>query len=411
MNLQLQYNLKRGMRLFLRALLAFLLAGMAYFFYQPGMRVFNTNLVNPLYAHVENLAPWLYVVVCFIVFFLFLFLFLFALSNYYDHKREREAKLVLNFEEFFSERLSEYLLSDRYADLDERTVFVESVAPYTRKSIQVEVFFNIYTRIQETVTINLSPKFITLLKDLRLYEKQESFLYSNKIDKRIIGMKMLSYLRINDFNKRILYYTQSPSYALRSEAFAALIRLMDNNDKRISFIGDQHSLSLLDINVVVNAVLKNFKTDIDYASLLTSAQVCKKIVGALLIKHRKLSEYSHLLFKDANLGTRNLLLRQSAWDSFLELSEESEFVEVIMRNFDAEDEEVKVMILKKLSEAEDERFLEFLGNIAESQPLLVKIAALKTLFNSDISRFISFKDSTDVELKKAFKEVSDININ
>ncbi|PWD97924.1 hypothetical protein [Marinilabilia rubra] len=411
MNLQLRLYFKRGIKIFLRTLLVLLITGMAYFFYQPGVRIFNTNVDNPFYARVANLEPWLYLVVCLIVFFLFLFLFLFFLSYYFDLKRKREAKLVLIHENFFSERLSEYLLCAKYENLEERKAFVRTIAPFTRKTFQIEVLFNTYTFIQETLAINLSHKFIILLKDLRLYNRQKSFLYSSRIYKRIIGMKMLSYLRIADFNKRILYYTHSPNYALRTEAFAALVRLMDNTDQRLSFIGEHHSLSLLEINVVVNAVLKNFKTDIDYKSLLTATQVCKKIVGAQLIKHRKLNEYSHLLFEGQNIGTRNLLLRQSVWDSFLELSEESEFVDVILERFDAEAEEVKILILEKLSEAENPRFLEFLGDIVERQPLLVKVEALKTLFNSDIVRFITFKGSTDIELKKAFNEVSDININ
>lgn len=411
MNLQLRLYFKKGIKIFLRILLVLFLTGAAYFFYQPGVRIINVNLVNPFYSHVGNLEPWLYVVVCFIVIFLFLFLFLFFLSNYYDNKRKREARLVFNHEKFFSERLSEYLLCDKYEHPEERKAFVRTIAPYTRKSFQIEVLFNTYTLIQETLAINLSPKFIILLKDLRLYDKQESFLYSSRIHKRIIGMKMLSYLRITDFNKRILYYTQSPNFALRTEAFAALVRLMDNTDQRLSFIGGQHSLSLLEINVVVNAVLKNFKTDIDYTRLLTSTQVCKKIIGAQLIKHRKLNEYSHLLFEGQYKGTRNLLLRKSVWDSFLELSEESEFVDVILNRFDAEAEEIKILILEKLSEVENPMFLGFLSDIVEQQSLLVKIEALRTLFNSDISRFISFKNATDIELKKAFNEVTDININ
>jgi len=168
---------------------------------------------------------------------------------------------------------------------------------------------------------------------------------------------------------------------------------------------------LLDINVMVNAVLKNFKADIDYESLLTSNYVYKKIVGALLIKNRKLKEYKHLLFQEQQTDTRNLLLRQTKWDSFLELADESETADAVLNKFENEPDEVKVLILEKLHQIKDVHLKDFLVKVAEKQSLLVKIEILKILFNNDINRFLLFKDSDDLELNKAFNEVSDININ
>lgn len=407
MNLLLRLYLKRTLTI----LLVLLIISLIYFFYQPGVTVFNNNIANPVYPHVEDLKLWLYFVVCFIAVTLIFFSILFLLSIYYDYKRERNARLTSGYEKYFAEKLSEYLLSEKYNDKHERDAFVRSVKPYTVKWIQIDALFSIYTRIQEAVTINFSSKFILLLKDLGLYDKQKKLLYSISNVQRIIAMKMLSYLRINDYNDRILYYTKSKNHALRTEADAALVRLMGNTDTGLSFIEQKYTLSLLDINVLVNAVLKNFKTDIDYEGLLTSNYVSKKIVGALLIKDRKLKEYKHLLFQKPYTVTQNLLLRQTIWDSFLELADESETVHAVMRDFENEPDEVKMLILEKLHQIKDVRFKEFLAKIAERQSLLVKIEILKILFNNDIKRFISFKDSKDSELRKAFNEVTDMNIN
>ncbi|MEF8810541.1 MAG: hypothetical protein V5A47_06445 [Bacteroidales bacterium] len=319
--------------------------------------------------------------------------------------------MTLKYEKYFAEKLADYLLSEKYNNTHERNAFVSTVKPFTVKWIQIYALFSVYTRIQEALTIDLSPKFTILLKDLGLYNKQKALLYSLNNVERIIAMKMLSYLRINDYNERILYYTKSRNYALRTEAFAALVRLKGNTDTGLSFIEGKHRLSLLDINVIVNAVLKNFKTDIDYENLLTSNHVCKKIVGALLIKNRKLKEYKHLLFQEQYSKIRNLLLRQTIWDSFLDLAEEREAVDAVLENFDAEPDEVKLIILDKLQEIDNERLQSFMVRICEYQPLLVKIKILKILFNNDISRFLFFKDSDDIELKKAFNEITDININ
>ncbi|MBS3775455.1 MAG: hypothetical protein KGY70_09720 [Bacteroidales bacterium] len=315
------------------------------------------------------------------------------------------------YEKYFAEKLADYLLSEKYNNAHEKNAFVSTIKPFTVKWIQIFALFSVYTRIQEALTIDLSPKFTILLKDLGLYNKQKALLYSLNNVERIIAMKMLSYLRINDYNERILYYTKSRNYALRTEAFAALVRLKGNSDTKLSFIEGKHRLSLLDMNVIVNAVLKNFKTNIDYEHLLTSNHVSKKIVGALLIKNRKLKEYKHLLFQEQYSKIRNLLLRQTVWDSFLDLAEEREAVDAVLENFDAEPDEVKSTILDKMQEADNERLQSFMVRISENQPLLIKIKILRILFNNDISRFLSFKDSNDIELKKAFNEISDININ
>jgi hypothetical protein len=411
MNLLLRLYFKKTIEILLQVALGILLISLVYFFYQSEVTVFKHTFFNPFYAYVKDLELWLYFVVCFIVVTFFLFFTLYVFSFYYDAKRKRNAGLTLRYEKFFAEKLSEFLLSERYDNKEERKAFISSLYRFTKKRIQIDALFSIYTRIQETLAIDLSSKFIILLKDIGLYHKQKSFLYRRKNDKRIIAMKMLSYLRINDYNDRILYYTKSHNYALRTEAYAALVRLLGNNDKELSFIGDKHRLSLLDINVVVNAVLKNFKTEIDYESLLTSNHVCKKIVGALLIKNRKLKEYNHLLFQNQYIETRNLLLRQAMWDSFLDLAEESDAVDAILEKFDDEPDEVKLLILEKSHEIEAPRFNDFIVEKIESQSLLVKIEILKILFNNDVGRFIFFKDSNDLEVKKAFNEVSDININ
>ena len=384
---------------------------LVYFFYTPGITIYNINIVNPFYAQVMGLETWLYFVVCFIFISLILFLILFLLSIYYDIKREREARLTLTYEKYFAEKLADYLLSEKYNNKHERNVFVSTVKPFTVKWIQIYALFSIYTRIQETLTINLSPKFIILLKDLELYDKQKTLLYSLNIAERIIAMKLLSYLRIRDYNERILYYTKRKNHALRTEADAALVRLMGNTDTNLSFIEQKYRLSLLDINVMVNAILKNFKTDIDYEGLLTSNYVYKKIVGALLIKNRKLKGYKHLLFKEQQTDTRNLLLRRTKWASFLQLADESETVDAVLKDFENEPDEVKFLILEKLHQIKDVHLKDFLVKVAEKQSLLVKIEILKILFNNDISRFLLFKDSDDLELNKAFNEVSDININ
>lgn len=162
MGLLLRLYFKKIFQIFPWVILVSLLISLVYFFYQPEVTVFKYNIANPFYAQVKNLELWLYFVVCFIVVTFFLFFTLYVFSFYYDAKRERSASLTSRYEKFFAEKLAEYLLSERYDDKHERNAFVKSIYRFTGKRIQIDALFSIYTRIQETLTINLSAKFKTL---------------------------------------------------------------------------------------------------------------------------------------------------------------------------------------------------------------------------------------------------------
>ena len=403
--------LKKLNKILLRIVLGALLVLPVYFFYQPSINILNTIIYNPFYIYTEQLELWLYLVLYFsIISFINVFV-LFFLSVYFDYKREKTSKRRLRYEKFFTERITEYLLSNEYDNEGKTDEFASHLKPFTKKRIQVEALFSTYTKIQETLALNLSEKFKILLKKLDIYEKQKAFLYSNNNDERMIAMKMLSYLRIHDFKDRIGLYAKSKNHALRTEAFAALIRLMEKDNVLVKFIGMQYNLSLLDINVVFNAVLKNFKTEIDYDTLLKSALERKTIIGALLVKFRNLKEYNEHLINHIASDNNNILLRQMVWDAFLETASKTKAIEMINTHLLNEPDDVQQVILEKANEFNDKSLNENLVANIEQFSLLSKIEALKALFRNDVNRFIDFKYSENSETIKAFNEVSDININ
>lgn len=408
---------KKIFTVFLRLLLILLVLIPVYFFYQPQISLFDVTINNPFYKYIESLEVWLYLILYFsIVSFINVFIFFF-LSIYFDYKKEKTSKMRVRYEKFFAERLTEYLLFEKYNDEKRTDEFVKSIKHFTKKRIQIDAIFSTYTKIQETLALDLSEKFKLVLKKLGIYNKQKLFLYSNSNDERIIAMKMLSYLRIQDHKDRITFYSKSKNHALRTEAFAALIRLMEKDDVLTAFIKQKHDLSLLDINVVINAVLKNFKTKIDYESLLNSTLLRKIIIGSLLVKYRNLNQYNKLLLNHIKNGNSNIkgnhyiLLRNIVWDAFLETADENVALEAITSHLNIEPDEVKQVILEKSYKIKDKRLTELISNIIESLTLINKVEALKILFNTDVNRFIDFKYSENKETVKAFNEVSDININ
>ncbi len=402
--------IKKIFKLSVYIILALLALFMVYFFYQPEVEFLNMVIYNPFYDYIKNLQLWLYLVLYFsIISFINVFI-LFFLSLYFSYRRERALNLKSRYDKIFAERLTDYLLTDRYNEEHNKAKFIKSIKRITKNHLQIESLFSVYTKIQETLTIDLSHKFKTLLKETGIYYKQKVFLYSDNPDERIIAMKMLSYLRINDFENRILYYSNSKNHAIRTEAFASLIRLMDKDANLISFIGEQHRLSLLDINVVINAVLKNFKMYINYPALVASPRVYKAIIGLMLIKCREKTEYAHLIFLHKHLESNDNMLKLIAWDCLFDLLPEKQSVKVILERFDEQPDDVKHLILKRMHSIRDGNFLDILKNAIENQTLINKVEALKVLFNNNFSEFAEYRNSNDPDVLKAFKEVSDINI-
>jgi hypothetical protein len=395
----------------LQITIVFLLLFLVYFFYQPYVLIADFVFQNPFYAQTSAMPVWLYLIVYFIIISIINVFIFVSLSAYFNSQREKTKKIRIYYEKLFAENIVDYLLSEKHDSKTHFDAFLSVLKPLLRNKIQLESFFSAYTKTQETLALNLSEKFIVLLTELDLIKQIKLFLYSNKLDDRILAMKMYSYLRIGDYEKRISKYARSNNYALRTEAFAALVRLMNEDHHLVTFIGEKYNLSMLDINVIVNAVLKNFKMNINYQALLSSPLSRKVIVGLMLAKHRYKKEYRNLILILNQIGSKDNLLNKLAWDSFLSLVPENEAVDIIIDRFKTEPIDVKLMILKQSHKLQDQRFFEFLGEVIKNEELPLKVEAMKILFKNNFEMLAKYSNNQESKIKLAFQEVSDININ
>ena len=159
-----------------------------------------------------------------------------------------------------------------------------------RSKKNILAFFVVYTRIQEIIAVDFSNKFLILLDTLDIRKKIEVLLYSNDFSDKIIAFKIISVLKIQKYNKEIESYLNSNNHALRTEAIVSLIMLSENDD--FSNISDiiNHSaiVSMMDVNIIVNAVLKASNSKIDYDSLLMADHPNKKMIAVKIIKHKEI---------------------------------------------------------------------------------------------------------------------------
>jgi len=389
-------------------------SAVVYFLYALSFQeidLFGILFVNPVFKYVVWMPEWLYLVLCVSLLFLVVAFALTSLSLFYDQQRGRSARLKAKYFRYFTYLLSNYFVSGRYASGYDKKNFLMRIEPYIRTKIHLTAFLESYLRLQELVADNLSSDFKALIDDLNLQKKIESFLFHKNFDNRILSMKVLSYLRITTSIDQIKILAGHKNFVLRTEAYAALIRLMNDDDFLIHFIGENHNLSLIDINIVVNAVLKNRKMDIDYGALLFSENPRKIMIGLLLAKYRYEKSNDNIQLLINHIGNPNLKFNRLAWDALLSAVPQKEAVSVILERFDQQPDEVKLLILQNAHDIMDQRFYDFLADNLEQQSVLVKVEAMKLFFENDFSLLSTFESSPNVETKMVYNETACMYIN
>ena len=382
-----------------------------YVFYHHETHLFGFTLLNPFYDFIADVPVWVYIVLCSTFISILSIIIFISFSLYFNIQKSRIARLRAKYYKYFSYLLTNYFLSDFYKNEPFKKNLRDEIESHLRNRFQLLAILESYLKLQETVAINLSDDFKQLMKSVSIQKRIESLIFSEGFDDKILAMKVLSYLNIHSCDEQIINYSQSSNFALRTEAYAALVRLMEKDEHLIKFIGKNHNLSMLDINIIVNAVLKNHKMSIDYQALLSSENPRKIMVGLLLAKYRYKKNRNNLILIINYIGNSNLEFNKLAWDALLTLVPEDELVDVIIDRFESEPEDVQILILEKLNNLINKRLYNYLKSIITHQTLLVKIEALKMIFKNDFDDLSIYDNSQNEEMIMAYKEVSCVYLN
>jgi hypothetical protein len=378
------------------------------FLYLPEVSLFGFQIANPIY---EVYSWWMLLIMFLIAICLVGVAVFIMFSIYFTYKRERNQRRSDHLNKLFVSMIISYLYTDKYKNIFEQRSFYRRVSEFLSYKFEVEAFFTAITKIQETVAINHSNDFKKLLIGVGLYEKIDKLLYSFNLSDRILAMRVISYLRIRNikYENRIHKYADVKNFAQRTEAYAAIIRLMEDEKELSSFIGKKHNLSMLDINVIVNAVIKNAKMTIDYNDLLLSPLKRKVIIGILLSKFRQREETKELL--EGHLDNDDTLLRKLAWDSYLSLALPNQAIDKIVDKFQHEPEDIQLIILQNSHKIKDIRYQEFLKQAIKQPFMAVKVEAMKILFKDNFDSIPEFLNSEDPKIVMAINEIMDLNNN
>ena len=384
--------------------------GVCIFFLQESVLI-GIHFNSFSYELIENMPVWIYVVICFIVVsVLCLFVFI-GLSLYFDLRRSWYETLKERYYQFFTIILTTFFITEVYADQDNRKKLLRRIKPFVKSRIQLIALFDSYLRIQEMLTTDLSEDCRFLISVLNLQRKLDDLINYRRFDDKILAMRMFSYLRIHSCENQIINCAKSDNIALRTEAYAALVRLMEKDEYLIHIIGEGHKLSLVDVNVIVNAIINNKKMNVNCQILLSSANESKIIIGLILVKYGYEKGRVNLALINNHIGSSNPLIKELVWDALLYIMPDNDCVDIIIDRFEGESNAIKLLILEKSHHVLDKRFSNFLASIIEHQTLLVRIEAMKIIFTNDFDLVETFMSSDNDQIIKAYNEVSCMYIN
>lgn len=379
------------------------------FLSHEGLLFFGKRIYNPIY---EKYDWWALLILTFILFSLLSFLSLFIFNFYLTFNRIIKERNQKKLHSIFTSFIVAYLFPHP-EEKENDAKKIKKLKRFTRSRFQKDVFFSSLIQIAEIINTDNSILFQQLIEKLRLRKSLGNLLYSDQLDEKILAMRMMYHLNIDNpvFLKRVRSYSKSSNFALRTEAYTTLIRLMKNEDELVDFIGEKHRLSILDINVMVLAALNNSSIKLNYLKLLSSSQTRKVMVGLLLAKYKYRDNSKSIILILNHINNPDAMLNKLAWDAYLSLVPEEEGFDLIKAHFFQQEEEVKLMILKNLKIKMNTESLAFLHDIIQVESLLLKIEALKIVFKHNFTSFIQYFNAEDPLIRIAYAEVADININ
>lgn len=403
-------NIKYLFRIVLILILVAFLAIFTYSFFIPDQVFYGQMYINPIYFYFEFMPVYIYILMYFTILSAISgFIFLISSIYYIKHKEKSELR-EYKLQRIFSEKLINYLYLDYFETGENHEQYIRYFRKNVRGNLAKGVFFNAIARSQYLLSEDFRKKLFELLRQTDLLKVIEYYLYSHNTANRIIALKVISFMGISNYDKRIMKYTRSSNFALRNEAMLAWVRLSETNNLEFLF-GQKKHLSTLAINSMLNAIDRNLKADnIDYDKLINDPSSRVNVAGAMLLRGKSNPRQKEII-KSA-LDVDDDILREVAWETYTSSQHTPADVEYLINRFPTESSENKQNILRAIQSVEmSSNILSFIDQVILKESILLKIIALKMLFDHNLALFFNYQKMDDARIALACSEVTDFNIS
>lgn len=380
-----------------------------FFLNGQGFTLWGIEINNPIY---NRFPAWMLVIFIFIAFSLMSFITFFVVNIFLTYKRKLTDVLGTRLQGLFIKLIISYLYPIEHS-INEEHKTIDRIKRFLTSSYKKRQFLIAITRIAEDINSDFTYQFKSLVMSLKLDGLVKSLLYSANLSEKVLAMHIIYYLDFGNENyiKRIKKYSESRNFALRTESYITMIRLMKDEDQLVEFIGNKYNLSMFDIDIIVNAILNNPVLKINFIKLLSSEKKRKILVGLLLAKYKYRDNSRSLILILNQIDSESLQVKKMAWNAYLSLVPEAEGFDLIKEHYNNLDYSTRLMIIKEFEFYNKEPEIEFLDELILSEPVPIKIEALKKVFNLNMQQFIKYVEIVDPIMESVCSEVIDLNIN
>jgi hypothetical protein len=337
----------------------------------------------------------------------------FVINLFLTFSRKKSDKQSKRLQGLFIKLIISYLYPIIEYSIDEEYKTAARIKKFLYNGSSKKEFLISMTKVAEDINTDFSYQFKSLVLILKLDGIVRRLLYSANLSEKVLAMHIIYYLDLNNVSylQRIMKYSESHNFALRMESYITLIRLMKDEGELVEFIGKKYNLSMLDINVIVNAILNNPMLKIDFIKLLSSEKTRKILIGLLMAQYKYRDNSRSIILILNQLDNENLMVKKLAWDAYLSLVPEKEGFDLIKEHYHELDHNVKIMIIKRFDFYNNKPEIDFLDDIILSEPVSIKIEALKKMFKLNMKTFIKYVEIEDPIMASVCSEVIDMNIN
>jgi ABC-type multidrug transport system fused ATPase/permease subunit len=379
------------------------------FLTNPGFSILGYFIKNPIY---QEFPTWFVVVFVFIIFSLVSFFMFFVINIFLTSIRKRSDKQSKKLQSLFIKLIISYLYPLENS-IDEEYKTIARIKKFLYNSFSKRQFLISITKVAEDINTDFTYQFKSLVVKLKLDGIVKSLLYSANLSEKVLAMHIIYYLDLGNENyvKSIMKYSESQNFALRMESYITMIRLMKDEGQLVEFIGNKYNLSMLDIDVIVNAILNNPMLKIDFIKLLSSEKTRKILIGLLMAQYKYRDNSRSIILILNQLDNENLMVKKLAWDAYLSLVPEKEGFDLIKEHYHELDHNVKLMIIKHFDFYNNQPEIDFLDDIILSEPVPIKIEAMKKMFKLNMKTFIKYVEIVDPIMESVCSEIIDLNIN
>jgi hypothetical protein len=379
------------------------------FLTNPGVLILGYFIENPIY---QKFPTWYVVIFVFIIFSLVSFFMFFVINIFLTSIRKRSDKKSKKLQSLFIKLIISYLYPLENS-IDEEYKTIARIKKFLNNSFSKRQFLISITKVAEDINTDFTYQFKSLVVKLKLDGIVKSLLYSANLSEKVLAMHIIYYLDLGNENyvKSIMKYSESHNFALRLESYITMIRLMKDEGQLVEFIGKKYSLSMLDIDVIVNAILNNPMLKIDFIKLLSSEKTRKILIGLLMAQYKYRDNSRSIILILNQLDNENLMVKKLAWDAYLSLVPEKEGFDLIKEHYHELDFNVKLMIIKHFDFYNNQPEIDFLDDIILSEPVPIKIEAMKKMFKLNMKTFIKYVEIVDPIMESVCSEIIDLNIN